>query len=142
MIPLLSVIYVVIFGGMFWFMSQNAKKRRAAAEEMRNSLEVGVEVVTIGGLHGIIDSIDTESHTITIDAEGIKLVFDERAIARVAENKALSVAALAPAKEEVTKDTESVTEVAKASTKITAAKKPTAKKPATKKMATSKAKKD
>ena len=50
---------------------------------MMNNLKKGDEVVTIGRLHGVIDSINTEDKTVTLDCDGVYLVFDINAIGRV-----------------------------------------------------------
>ena len=48
-----------------------------------NNLKKGDEVVTIGRLHGVIDSINTEDKTVTLDCDGVYLVFYINAIGRV-----------------------------------------------------------
>lgn len=59
------------------------QKQRKEHQEMMNELHPGDEVVTIGRMHGKIDSINKADRTVTLDCEGIYLTFDMVAIARV-----------------------------------------------------------
>ena len=43
------VIILVVFGGMIFFMNRSQKKKQKKEEEQRNSVQVGDEIVTIGG---------------------------------------------------------------------------------------------
>lgn len=86
------LLFVVIIGIMWWTMSRQSKQQKKH-QEMVNGLKVGDEVVTIGRLHGIIDSVDTENKTVTLDCDGVYLVFDSVAIARVAGHKTTEAAA-------------------------------------------------
>ncbi|MGY3742957.1 preprotein translocase subunit YajC [Leuconostoc inhae] len=77
----LSLIFpVILIVGMFWFMSRQQKKQRATQEARQNSLEKGSEIVTIGGLHAIVSSVDAANKTVDLDAEGVILTFDMAAI--------------------------------------------------------------
>ena len=58
--------------------------KQEKVQNMLDSLEVGDSVVTIGGLHGVIDEIDTVTGIVVLDCEGIYLTFERRSIARVA----------------------------------------------------------
>lgn len=59
------------------------QKQRKQHQDMMSQLHKGDEVVTIGRMHGKIDSINREDRTVTLDCEGIYLTFDMVAIARV-----------------------------------------------------------
>ncbi|MFT9388754.1 MULTISPECIES: preprotein translocase subunit YajC [Leuconostoc] len=74
------VLPIILIVGMFWFMNRQQKKQRAAQEERQNSLEKGSEIVTIGGLHAVVDSVNKEAKTVDLDAEGVILTFDLAAI--------------------------------------------------------------
>ncbi|GBG97500.1 preprotein translocase subunit YajC [Lactococcus termiticola] len=74
------IFIVIIFGGMFFFMQRSQKKQRQQREEQLNSMQVGSDVVTIGGLHGKLAAINSASNTIDIDCEGVILTFDKAAI--------------------------------------------------------------
>ena len=68
---------------MYFFMIRPQQKQRKQHQDMMNGLHEGDEVVTIGRLHGKIDSINKTDRTVTLDCEGIYLTFDMVAIARV-----------------------------------------------------------
>ena len=77
------IILIVLFGGMMWFMQRNQKKAANKRQEQLNSMQPGSEIVTIGGLHGILSSVDTDKGTIELDAEGVILTFDRSAVKTV-----------------------------------------------------------
>ncbi|MCV3296102.1 MAG: preprotein translocase subunit YajC [Oenococcus sp.] len=77
------LIYAVLIGGMFWWTSRRRKQMAQRQEEMHNGLVKGASVVTIGGLHGIVDSVDNDKKIVTLDVEGVFLPFDLRAIAKI-----------------------------------------------------------
>ena len=97
--PLSLIIIVVIFGGMMFFMNRQQKKQRAQRQEQLNSMQPGSEIVTIGGLHGILSSIDEAKGTIDLDCEGVILTFDRSAVKTVKASSATETPA--PASEEV-----------------------------------------
>lgn len=61
---------------------------------MMSKLKPGDEVVTIGRLHGVVSEVDLKKRTVTLDCEGVYLVFDLGAIQRV-ENQAAEPASAA-----------------------------------------------
>lgn len=105
------IILIVLFGLMMWFMQRNQKKAANKRQEQLNSMEPGSEIVTIGGLHGILSSVDSEKGTIELDAEGVILTFDRSAVKSVkpVESAATSDAldgVISEAKSDVTEVTE------------------------------------
>lgn len=104
------ILPIVVIVGMLWFMSRQQKKQRAAQEERQNSLEQGSEIVTIGGLHAVVDSVDSVNKTVDLDAEGVILTYDMAAIrtikpkANTTDSKT-AVEDLKPADNELTKET-------------------------------------
>ncbi|MDF7626320.1 preprotein translocase subunit YajC [Lactobacillaceae bacterium L1_55_11] len=81
-LPLLALI------GFFWFMSRQQKKQRERQQQMQSNLKKGTPIVTIGGLHAVVDSVDQEKRTVDLDAEGVILTFDLNAIRTVAQDAA------------------------------------------------------
>lgn len=81
-----SIIMIgAMFGIMYFLLIRPQKKQQEKVQEMLSSITVGDSVVTIGGLHGIVDEINDAAKTIVLDCEGIYLTFERRAIARVAQ---------------------------------------------------------
>ncbi|MDR1606670.1 MAG: preprotein translocase subunit YajC [Streptococcaceae bacterium] len=77
------LILIVVFGVMMWFMQRSQKKAAAQRQAQLDNMQPGSEIVTIGGLHGILASIDKEKGTIELDAEGVILTFDRAAVKTV-----------------------------------------------------------
>ena len=95
------VMIVVLFGLMYFMMIRPQKKQQQQWQNMINNLKKGDHVVTRGGLHGVIDSIDKANKTVTLDCDGIFLTFSLNAIGNVQSASAAQQAQPAePAKEE------------------------------------------
>jgi preprotein translocase subunit YajC len=78
--PLLLI--VLLFGVMYFLMIRPQQKRRRQAQQMQSTLGSGDEIVTIGGLHATVVSIDDDIVTVEI-APGVHARFARPAIARV-----------------------------------------------------------
>ena len=55
------LLIVVMFVAMYFFMIRPQKKQERETNEMRNNLQVGDEITTIGGIIGKIVSIKDET---------------------------------------------------------------------------------
>jgi preprotein translocase subunit YajC len=84
-VPLLLI--VLLFGVMYFMMIRPQQKRRREAQSMQSSLGPGDEIVTIGGLHATVVSIDDDVVTVEI-APGVNVRFARPAIARVVKQEA------------------------------------------------------
>ena len=51
------LVYGVVIGGMYLLLFRPQQKKRKQEEEMRNSVQIGDEIVTIGGIVGRVVSI-------------------------------------------------------------------------------------
>ena len=51
------VIYVVLFGGLWWFMMRPQKKEQKRIQAMLASMEVGDTALTTSGFYGVIIDI-------------------------------------------------------------------------------------
>ena len=71
--------------------SRNAKKNKKAQEEMRKQIVIGAEVMTIGGIIGVIVDMDNNKNTITIESGSARIVFTARAIHSVVNSPASAV---------------------------------------------------
>lgn len=109
--------FVFIFGLMYFLLIRPQQKRAKEQQQMMAAMKPGDKVVTIGGLHGVIEEIDEVNNTITLNCEGIYLEFDRRAIARTetadpaqtgAINDVMSDAAEAEARENAAQEAEDV----------------------------------
>ena len=74
---------IVLFAVMYFLMIRPQKKQADKKRQMLEAIKRGDGVVTIGGLHGIVDEVNTANRTVIIDCEGIYLTFEQSAIATV-----------------------------------------------------------
>lgn len=58
------VIYAVIFGAMYLFFIRPQRKKQKEEKKMRENLQVGDEVVTIGGIYGRVISLKEDTMVI------------------------------------------------------------------------------
>ena len=78
--PLLLI--VLLFGVMYFLMIRPQQKRRREAQQMQATLGAGDQIVTIGGLHGTVVTVDDDVVTLEI-APGTNVKFARPAIARI-----------------------------------------------------------
>jgi preprotein translocase subunit YajC len=78
-----TVLPLVLMFAIFYFLLiRPQQKQQKAVREMQNSLEKGNKIVTIGGLHGILDSVD-ESKIVLKVGDGTRLTFDRKSVREV-----------------------------------------------------------
>ena len=67
---LTSIIMLVAMVAIFYFFIMRPQKKKQKEEEkMRNNLQIGDEIVTIGGIHGKIKKIKDDNITIVSSTE-------------------------------------------------------------------------
>ena len=72
---------LLLFGVVYFLMIRPQQKRRREAQQMQSSLGAGERIVTIGGLHGTIVTVDDDVAVLEI-APGVEVTFARQAIAR------------------------------------------------------------
>lgn len=72
------LIVIVAMFGLMWWMNRNQKKRQQEQQNKLNTMPVGSNIITIGGLHGVLHSVGET--TVDIDCEGVILTFEKNAI--------------------------------------------------------------
>ena len=77
------IIMIVMLVGMWWFTSRSQKKRDKEAQDMRDSLQVGDEVTTIGGIIGKVVSIKEETFVLETTKDRTRIRFLRGAIRSV-----------------------------------------------------------
>ena len=97
------IIMILMLVGMWWFTSRSQKKKDQEAQNMRDSLQVGDEVTTIGGIIGKVVSIKEETFVLETTKEKTHIRFLKGAIrsvdVRIADLTAAAEAKDAPAEE-------------------------------------------
>jgi preprotein translocase subunit YajC len=77
------LIYIVVIGGVFVFMtSRGNRKRQSQASQLQSALVVGAQVRTIGGVVGEVIDVDDE-HVVVETTPGVRLKFVKNAVAGV-----------------------------------------------------------
>jgi preprotein translocase subunit YajC len=77
-----SLIFLVFLVAIFYFMLIRPQKRRVQQHKsLMDSLEVGDEIVTIGGLYGTIASLSDDDLELDV-AEGTTMRFVKTSVAR------------------------------------------------------------
>ena len=77
------LIMLALMLGLMFFTQRSQKKQAKKRMESLNKLQKGYEVITIGGLYGTVDEVDTEKGTIVLDVDGVYLTFELAAIKTV-----------------------------------------------------------
>ena len=60
------IMMVAIFAIMWFFMIKPQQKKQKEIQKFQNELTQGTEVVTGGGIHGVVKSIDLAKNTVDI----------------------------------------------------------------------------
>ena len=77
------ILLVVMFVAMYFLTIRPQKKAEKEANEMRNNLEIGDEITTIGGIVGKIVSIKEETCVIETSKNGTKIRILKQAVRNV-----------------------------------------------------------
>ncbi len=108
--------FIVLIAAFYFILIRPQKKKEKETRNMLNSLAVGDEIVTIGGVHGKVVKVKEETVTIETGSDRVKIVFERGAVSRItkknekaakAEEKAETTSAneeLAKEKEEIKKE--------------------------------------
>jgi preprotein translocase subunit YajC len=88
------LIIIVILGLAYVLLMLPARRRRSSHAAMQDSVGVGDDVITAGGLHGHIRELDDEAGTVRLEiAPDVVVTLDRRAVAAVATETEIEVEA-------------------------------------------------
>ncbi|MGI8406890.1 MAG: preprotein translocase subunit YajC [Actinomycetota bacterium] len=77
-----SLIFLAFLIAVFYFMLIRPQKKRVRQHQaLVESVSIGDDVITIGGLHGTVSALDEETFDLTV-SPGVNLRFVRSAIAR------------------------------------------------------------
>ena len=77
------VIIVAVFGGIIFFMNRSQKKKQKKEEEAREAVQVGDEIITIGGIVARVVSIKDDFFIIESPADHSKMKIKKWALSSV-----------------------------------------------------------
>jgi preprotein translocase subunit YajC len=77
------LILIVILAAIWALLVLPARRRRGAHAAMQDSVDEGDEIITAGGLHGVVKEIGEDTARVEL-APGVVVTLDRRAIAAVA----------------------------------------------------------
>jgi len=73
------VMFGLMFGVFWWFILRPQNQKRKALEEERQNVSKGSEIITIGGIHGTVVSVDETTVVIEVQ-DGTKMKVDKTAL--------------------------------------------------------------
>ncbi len=84
---------IIVFGLMYFLTIRPQKKRDEELRKQINAMQVGDQVVTIGGITGRIFNIQSDEVTISTSVQNTLLTFKKTAIAHVISDRPQETAA-------------------------------------------------
>lgn len=76
------IFIIILFVGMYFISIRPQRKQQQKRQEMLKAMNKGDKVVTLGGIKGVIASIDRDNKEVVVDCDGIYLTFDLNFIRR------------------------------------------------------------
>ncbi|WP_253289264.1 preprotein translocase subunit YajC [Lachnoclostridium sp. MSJ-17] len=79
------LIYAAVIAGIYFFLIRPNSKKKKEEAQMRNSLEIGDEITTIGGIMGRVVAIKDDEDAIIIEtgSDRVKMKFKKWCISTV-----------------------------------------------------------
>lgn len=75
------IFWVLIFVVFYMFFIRPQKKKQNEIRNFRNSIAVGQEVVTAGGIYGVVKAVDEATNTLMIEvASGVRIKVDRNSV--------------------------------------------------------------
>ena len=75
------IMMAVIFAIMWFFMIRPQQKKQKEIQSFRNSITVGSQVVTAGGLYGTVKSVEDSDNTLMIEiARDVRVKVDRNSV--------------------------------------------------------------
>jgi preprotein translocase subunit YajC len=84
------LILIVVFAAAWFLFVMPARRRRMSHAAMQDSIGVGDEIITAGGLHGTVTAFEADRVKVEI-ATGVVATLDRRAVAAVAREVEVEV---------------------------------------------------
>jgi preprotein translocase subunit YajC len=84
------LILIIVFGAAWFLFVLPARRRKMSHVAMQESIAVGDEIITAGGLHGTVQAFEDDTVKVEI-APGVVATLDRRAVAAVARDVEVEV---------------------------------------------------
>ena len=82
------LMLVLLFVAMYFLMIRPQKKKEKKIQEMRDSLSVGDEIITIGGIIGKVVKTKDESFVLQVGADKTKIEMARWAVSEITSSRA------------------------------------------------------
>ena len=75
------LMLVAMFAIMYFFMIRPQQKKQKEIQNFRNSIEKGQEIVTAGGVYGVVREIDDVKNALIVEvANGVRIRVDRNSV--------------------------------------------------------------
>ncbi len=75
------LMLVAMFAIMYFFMIRPQQKKQKEIQNFRNSIEKGQEIITAGGIYGVVRDIDEVKNVLIVEvASGVRLRVDRNSV--------------------------------------------------------------
>lgn len=79
---IVSLLPIILIGGMLFLMMRSSKNKQQQAQQMRNQMEPGVGIRTIGGMYALVKEVRDDAVELEV-APGVYAIYAKNAIAQV-----------------------------------------------------------
>ncbi|SDJ89228.1 preprotein translocase subunit YajC [Streptomyces indicus] len=83
---ILSLLPFILIIGVMFLMTRSAKKKQQQAVEMRNQMQPGTGVRTIGGMYAVVKEVGDDTATLEV-APGVHAIYAKNAIGAVLDDE-------------------------------------------------------
>ena len=75
------IMMVAIFAIMYFFMIRPQQKKQKEIQNWRNSITAGTQIVTAGGIYGVVRSINEADNILDVEiANGVRVRVDRNSV--------------------------------------------------------------
>jgi len=80
-----------MFVVLYFFMIRPQQKKQKEAKKYREAIKKGDEIVTIGGVHGVVSSVESDDTLLVEIERGVKIKIEKWAISTDASKKSVDI---------------------------------------------------
>ena len=82
------LMMVAIFAIMWFFMIRPQQKKQKEIQNWRNSITIGTQIVTAGGIYGVVRGINEAENTLDVEiANGVRIRVDRNSVYAQAQSQ-------------------------------------------------------